>query len=65
MASRKMKTKIHFNRVNMGRKDPRVWSAHTSRSCNMSEVIEIRHEGKVVARTVFMPNKKDNPRAWV
>ena len=60
-----MKVKIHFNRVNMQRKDPRVWSAHTSKSCNMSEVVEIRHKGKVVARTVFQPDKKSNPRAWV
>lgn len=60
-----MKVKIHFNRVNMQRGDSRVWSAHTSKACNMSETIEIRHKGKVVARTVFKPTKKDNPRAWV
>ena len=62
---RRQKVRLHFNRVNMQRKDSRVWSAHTSRACNMSEVVEIRHEGKVVARTVFQPTKKDNPRAWI
>lgn len=60
-----MKVKIHFNRINMQRKDPRVWSAHTSKSCNMSEIVEIRHEGKVIAKIVFNPTKKDNPKAWI
>jgi len=60
-----VKVKVHFNRINMQRKDIRVWSAHTSKSCNMSEVVEIRHKGKLIARTVFQPGKKQNPRAWV
>jgi hypothetical protein len=57
-----MKVKIHFNRVNMQRGDARVWSAHTSKSCNMAEVVEVRHRGKIVLRTEFSPNGKQ-PRA--
>jgi hypothetical protein len=60
-----MKVKLHFNRINMQRKDPRIWSAHTSRSCNMSERVQIRHNGVVVAETVFQPEKRSNPRAWI
>jgi hypothetical protein len=60
-----MKVKLHFNRINMQRKDSRVWSAHTSKSCNMSETIDISHNGKIIGKAVYNPNKKDNPRAWV
>jgi len=60
-----VKIKLHFNRINMQRKDKRVWSAHTSKSCNMSEVVEIRYKGRLVATTVFNPAKPQNPRAWI
>ena len=60
-----MKVKIHFNRVNMQRGDNRCWSAHTSKACNMSETVEIRYKGKTIAKTIFKPTKKDNPRAWI
>jgi hypothetical protein len=61
---RKLKTKIHFNRVNMARKDPRVWSAHNSHSCNMSEKIVVMHNGIRVLETVFDPNARQ-PRAYL
>lgn len=60
-----MKVKLHFNRVNMQRKDPRIWSAHTSRACNPSENVVVMRDGVIVARTIFQPEKKDNPRAWI
>lgn len=59
-----MKVKIHFNRVNMQRNDDRVWSAHTSKSCNMAEKIVVMHNGKVVLETVFRPEAKQ-PRAYL
>lgn len=62
--AKKLKTRIHFNRVNMARKDPRVWSAHTSRSCNMSEKIVVMHNGVKVLETVFNPAGKQ-PRAYL
>jgi hypothetical protein len=61
---RKLKTKIHFNRVNMQRGDSRVWSAHNSRSCNQAEKIVVVHDGKVVLETVYDPAKRQ-PRAYL
>lgn len=49
----------------MQRKDNRVWSAHTSKSCNMSKTVKIIHNGTVIGTTCFNPDKKNNPRAWV
>lgn len=63
MAERKLKTKLHFNRINMQRKDPRVWSAHNSRSCSMSEKIVVKVDGKVVLETEFKP-EATQPRAY-
>lgn len=57
-----MKVKIHFNRVNMQRGDSRVWSAHTSKSCNQAEIVEVRYKGKVILRTDFNPTGAQ-PRA--
>jgi hypothetical protein len=64
MSPRKLKTRIHFNRIAMQRNDPRVWSAHTSRSCNMSEKIVVKHNGVVVLETVYAPEAKQ-PRAYL
>jgi hypothetical protein len=61
---RKLKTRIHFNRIAMQRKDPRVWSAHTSKSCNMSEKIVVMHNGVKILETVFNPSGKQ-PRAYL
>jgi hypothetical protein len=62
--ARKLKTKLHFNRVSMQRNDPRVWSAHTSKSCNQSEKVVVRHNGEIVLETVFNPTAKQ-PRAYL
>jgi hypothetical protein len=48
----------------MSRRDPRVWSAHTSKACNQSERVVIRHNGTVVGHTVFRPDAAQ-PRAFV
>lgn len=59
----KVKTKLHFNRVNMVRGNPNVWTAHNSRGCFGAEKLVIMHEGKVIAETVFNPKAKQ-PRAY-
>lgn len=48
----------------MQRKDPRVWSAHNSHGCHMSEMIKIVHNGEVVMETVFKPGATQ-PRAYM
>lgn len=59
-----MKIKLHFNRVNMQRKKPEVWTAHTSRACEQSGLIVVRHNGHDILRTVF--NKEGRqPRAYL
>lgn len=63
MAKSKLKTKLHFNRVNMQRGNPNVWTAHNSRGCFGAEKLVIMHDGKVVAETVFNP-KARQPRAY-
>lgn len=63
MTKRKLKTKVHFNRVNMQRGNPKVWTAHNSHGCFQGERIVILHRGKVVAETVFNPTAKQ-PRAY-
>ena len=59
----KVKTKLHFNRVNMQRGNPNVWTAHNSRGCFGAKKLVIMHEGKVVAETVFNPTARQ-PRAY-
>jgi hypothetical protein len=61
---RKLKTKIHFNRINMQRKDPRIWSAHNSHGCHMSEQIKVVHNGQVILETVYKP-EATQPRAYL
>lgn len=58
------KIKLHFNRINMQRKNPRVWSAHTSKSCNPSEKVIIMHNGVKILETVFNPDA-NQPRAYM
>jgi hypothetical protein len=60
---RQLKTKLHFNRINMQRGNPNVWTAHTSKACHQAEKIQIVHKGKVVAETVFKP-ESNQPRAF-
>lgn len=59
----KLKTRLHFNRVNMQRGNPNVWTAHNSRGCFQAEKLVIMHDGKVVAETVFSPTARQ-PRAF-
>jgi len=61
---RKLKTRIHFNRINMQRGNPKVWTAHNSRACFQGEKIRIVHNGVVVAETVYRP-EANQPRAYV
>ena len=62
-SSKKLKTRLHFNRVNMQRGNPNVWTAHNSRGCFQAQKLTIMHDGKVVAETVFAPEAKQ-PRAY-
>lgn len=59
----KLKTKLHFNRVNMQRKNPNVWTAHNSHGCFQAERVVIMKDGVVIAETVFKPEAKQ-PRAY-
>jgi len=59
----KLKTKLHFNRINMQRGNPNVWTAHNSRGCFAATKLVIMHKGEVVAETVFDP-KANQPRAY-
>jgi len=60
---RPLKTKLHFNRVNMQRKDSRVRTASNSHCCNQTERIVIKKGKAVVAKTVFKPDASQ-PRAY-
>lgn len=59
-----MKIKLHFNRIAMQRRDPRVWSAHTHKACNQSTEVLIQYAGKVIGKTIFKPDASQ-PRAYV
>jgi hypothetical protein len=59
LPTRPLKFKAHFNRINMQRGNPNVWTVHTSRACHQVEIIQIN----VPVRTVFNPNGKQ-PRAY-
>ena len=48
----------------MQRGDKRVWSAHTSKSCNPSEKVVIVRDGEVLLETVFNEGGKQ-PRAYL
>src|SRR5260370_1300638 len=63
MTDRKLKTKLHFNRVNMVRGKDEVWTAHNSHGCFQGEKLVIRHNGVVVAGTIFNP-KANRPRGY-
>jgi hypothetical protein len=53
------KFKIHFNRINMQRGNPKVWTVHNSRGCFQGEKVVL----EVPVETVFKPNGKQ-PRAY-
>jgi phage antirepressor YoqD-like protein len=60
---KKLKTKLHFNRVNMQRGNPNIWTAHNSRGCFQTKKLVIMHNGKILAETVFKPDAPQ-PRAY-
>jgi hypothetical protein len=62
--SQAVKIKLHFNRPNMFRGDPRVWSAHTYKNCNQAREVLIRHNGQIVGRTVYKDGAAQ-PRAYL
>lgn len=59
----KLKTRLHFNRINMQRGNPNVWTASNSHACNQAEKLVVMHKGKVVLETVFKPEAQQ-PRAY-
>lgn len=56
---KRLKFKAHFNRVNMQRGNPNVWTVHNSRGCFQGEKIQLH----VPVETVFKPNAPQ-PRAY-
>lgn len=56
---KKLKFRAHFNRVNMQRGNPNVWTVHTSKACFQGEKIILR----VPVETVFNPTGAQ-PRAY-
>lgn len=54
-----MKLRIHFNRVNMQRGSPNVWTVHTSRACYQGRRVRIG----IPLETVFKPLARQ-PRAY-
>lgn len=56
---KRLKFKAHFNRVNMVRKNPNVWTVHNSIGCFQVTDIDIR----VPVKTVYKPEAKQ-PRAY-
>lgn len=52
---------IHFNRIAMQRKDPKVWSIRTSKQCMHAESVMMIDLPLV---TIYKPDQKNNPRAF-
>lgn len=61
--NRKLKTRLHFNRINMQRGKKTVWTASNSQACNQAEELVLVHKGKVIAHTVYNPDGQQ-PRAY-
>lgn len=57
--TRRRKVKVHFNRINMQRGLPTVWTVHTSDACYQVEEVEIR----VPVLTKYRPTARQ-PRAF-
>jgi len=52
---------LHFNRIAMQRKDPKVWSIQTSKGCFHAEHVICA----VPLKTVNRPLKRTNPRYFL
>jgi hypothetical protein len=61
--NRKLKTKLHFNRVNMARGKPEVWTASNSKACFQSQKLIVVHDGEVLLETNFAAERQQ-PRAY-
>lgn len=57
---RPIKFKLHFNRINMQRGLPTVWTIHTSKRCIPAKEVDVR----VPVTAVFRPEARQ-PRAWL
>lgn len=57
--NRRLKFRLHFNRINMQRGNPNVWTVHNSRGCFQAQKVVVM----VPVESVF---KKDGrqPRAY-
>jgi glycine/D-amino acid oxidase-like deaminating enzyme len=51
---------VHFNRIAMQRKDPKVWTIRTSKGCFHAEQVLIQAE----VQSNYVPERKHNPRAF-
>ena len=56
---RRLKFRLHFNRINMQRGNPNVWTVHNSHGCFQAKEIEVL----VPIKTIFNPQGKQ-PRAY-
>jgi len=59
MKNKRLKFRLHFNRINMQRGNPNVWTVHNCRGCFQTHKVILR----VPVETIF---KKDarQPRAY-
>jgi hypothetical protein len=56
---RRLKFRAHFNRINMQRGNPNVWTVHNSRACYQGKEIHLL----VPVKSVFNPGGRQ-PRAY-
>ena len=54
-----VKFRVHFNRVNMQRGNPNIWTVHTSKACHQGRSVRIL----VPVETVYNPEGRQ-PRAY-
>lgn len=57
---RPRKFRLHFNRVNMQRGNPNIWTVHLSNRCIQVQVVEVQ----VPIQTVYRPTA-EQPRAFL
>ena len=57
---RPLKFRLHFNRVNMQRGNPNIWTVHTSKACYQAQRVVCN----VDLETVFKPDGPQ-PRAYL
>lgn len=57
---RRLKFRLHFNRINMQRGNPNVWTVHNSRGCFQGRHVSV----SVPINAVFDPDGRQ-PRAYL